>query len=86
MERYTRTVDGKVTVAPEEMAAALERLSAFEDMACGVEREREREEISARLEELRNRGREKTVQFRELLAQKLVNNNMKLLLERYRIH
>lgn len=45
MERYTRTVDGKVTVAPEEMAAALERLSAFEDMACGVERERE--EISA---------------------------------------
>ena len=57
------------------MAAALERLSAFEDMACGVERERE--EISARLEELRNRGREKTVQFRELLAQKLVNNNMK---------
>ena len=42
MERYTRTVDGKVTVAPEEMAAALERLSAFEDMACGVERERER--------------------------------------------
>ena len=55
MERYTRTVDGKVTVAPEEMAAALERLSAFEDMACGVERERE--EISARLEELRNRGR-----------------------------
>ena len=48
--------------------------------------EREREEISARLEELRNRGREKTVQFRELLAQKLVNNNMKLLLERYRIH
>ena len=84
MERYTRTVDGKVTVAPEEMAAALERLSAFEDMACGVEPERE--EISARLEELRNRGREKTVQFRELLAQKLVNNNMKLLLERYRIH
>ena len=45
MERYTRTVDGKVTVAPEEMAAALERLSAFEDMACGVERASEKEAL-----------------------------------------
>ncbi len=84
MERYTRREDGAVLVAPEELPAALERLAAFEDMACGLEREQE--EISARLEELRNRGGEKTVQFRELLAQKLVNNNMKLLLERHQIH
>ena len=84
MERSTRREDGAVLVAPEELPAALERLAAFEDMACGLEREQE--EISARLEELRNRGGEKTVQFRELLAQKLVNNNMKLLLERHQIH
>ena len=68
MERYTRTVDGKVTVAPEEMAAALERLSAFEDMACGVERERE--EISARLEEMCIRDRSRRGCYGGALKQK----------------
>ena len=47
--------------------------------------EREQEEIAQRLAQLREQGREKTVQFRELLAQKLTNQNMKLLLERWKI-
>ena len=46
---------------------------------------REQAEIAQRLEQLRSQGREKTVQFRELLAQKLTNQNMKLLLERWKL-
>ena len=81
MERYTTRKDGAVMVRPEDMDAALLRLAAFEDMAENLDREQE--EIARKLEDLRGRGKEKTVQFKELLAQKLVNNNMKLLLERY---
>ena len=81
MERYTTRKDGTVLVRPEDMEAALARLAAFEDMAENLDREQE--EIARKLEDLRGRGKEKTVQFKELLAQKLVNNNMKLLLERY---
>ena len=44
--------------------------------------EREQEEIAQRLAQLREQGREKTVQFRELLAQKLVNSSLIQLLER----
>ena len=81
MERFTTRKDGAVLVGPEDMEAALARLAVFEDMAENLDREQE--EIARKLEDLRGRGKEKTVQFRELLAQKLVNNNMKFLLERY---
>ena len=42
-------------------------------------------EIPAELEALRQAGKSKTVQFRELLAQKLSNANMLLLLERWKL-
>ena len=44
--------------------------------------EEEQQSISQRLEELRGQRKEKTVQFRELLAQKLVNSSLIQLLER----
>ena len=83
MERYTNKKDRAVTVDQERMEEALARLAAFEDMAQGLERDQEN--IARTLEELRSRGKDRTVQFKELLARKLVNNNMKLLLERYGI-
>ena len=83
MERYTIREGGAVSVSPEHMEAALERLARFEDMALGLERERE--EISGELASLRDRRKEKTVQFRELLARKLTGQNMLLLLERWQI-
>ena len=83
MERYTVRAGGAVSVPPEQMEAALERLARFEDMALGLERERE--EISGELASLRDRRKEKTVQFRELLARKLTGQNMLLLLERWQI-
>ena len=73
MERYTLREGGRV-LCPTE------RLAAFEDLACGLEEEQQ--SISRRLEELRGQRKEKTVQFRELLAQKLVNSSLIQLLER----
>ena len=83
MERYTVRAGGAVSVPPEQMEAALERLARFEDMALGLEAEQG--DIAARLAALREQGKDKTVQFRELLAQKLTNSNLRLLLERYRL-
>ena len=73
----------QITVEPERVGEALERLAAFEDLVCGLEAEQK--DISLRLEQLRGERKEKTVQFRELLARKLVNNNMQMLLERARL-
>ena len=83
MERYTTREGNEVRVRPEQLEQALARLAQFEDMAQGLDREQT--EIAQRLEQLRSQGREKTVQFRELLAQKLTNQNMKLLLERWKL-
>ena len=68
---------------PDQLEAALERLARFEDMALGLEQEQG--DITARLAALREQGRDRTVQFRELLAQKLSNTNMLLLLERWKL-
>ena len=83
MERHTTREGNEVRVRPEQLEQALARLAQFEDMAQGLDREQA--EIAQRLEQLRSQGREKTVQFRELLAQKLTNQNMKLLLERWKL-
>ena len=80
MERYTLREGGRALCPTERLEAALERLAAFEDLACGLEEEQQ--SISRRLEELRGQRKEKTVQFRELLAQKLVNSSLIQLLER----
>ena len=84
MERYTkREADGRVSVSPEQLDQAMERLARCEDLLQGMEREQG--DIAARLAALREQGKDKTVQFRELLAQKLTNSNLRLLLERYRL-
>ena len=83
MERYTVRAEGAVSVPPDQLEAALERLARFEDMALGLEAEQR--DIAARLAALREQGKDKTVQFRELLAQKVSNANMLLLLERWKL-
>lgn len=81
MERYTRTEGGRAAVEPGQIENALARLAAFEDLAFGLEAEQA--SIAARLEQLRGQHREKTVQFRELMAQKLTNTSLLVLLERH---
>ena len=84
---YGRRFDGAelsgLSVTGAELEAALERLARFEDMALGLEAEQG--DIAARLAALREQGKDKTAQFRELLAQKLSNANMLLLLERWKL-
>ena len=78
MERYTRREGDRIAVPQERLEEALAQLEdMMQDLAA------QQEEIPRRLQELRSQGREKTVQFRELLAQKLVNQNLCLLMERY---
>ena len=84
MERYTTRENGNVQVDSARLAEALERLAKFEDMFFGLEEEQR--SISRQLEALRTQGKEKTVKFRELLAQKLANQSVKLTLERYKIN
>ena len=55
MERYTLREGGRVLCPTERLEAALERLAAFEDLACGLEEEQQ--SISQRLEELRGQDR-----------------------------
>ena len=57
MERYTLREGGRVLCPTERLEAALERLAAFEDLACGLEEEQQ--SISQRLEELRGQRKEK---------------------------
>ena len=57
MERYTLREGGRVLCPTERLEAALERLAAFEDLACGLEEEQQ--SISRRLEELRGQRKEK---------------------------
>ena len=81
MERYTRREGDRIAVPQEQLEEALARLAQLEDMMQDLAAQQE--EIPRRLQELRSQGREKTVQFRELLPQKLVNQNLCLLMERY---
>ena len=74
-EQEQKDVDRLERVSLAALLSAL-RGSKDEDL------DREQAEIAQRLEQLRSQGREKTVQFRELLAQKLVNSSLIQLLER----
>ena len=82
MKRYTAKTDSGWTLAEEDtLPQALERLAKYEDLLSSLEHEQS--ELSQKLEELRGQGKNKTVQFKELMAQKLVNQQLRLRLEQY---
>ena len=84
MERYTqRREETWVLVEGAELSRALERLGRCEDLLSDLEREQT--ELSQKLEELRVQGKNKTVQFKELMARKLVNQQLRLRLEQYKL-
>ena len=85
MERYTVQKEGAWVLAEGEssLSRALERLARCEDLLSGLEREQA--ELSEKLEALKVQGRQKTVQFRELMARKLVNQQLRLRLEEYKL-
>ena len=85
MERYTVQEAGAWVLAEGEssLPRALERLARCEDLLSSLEREQA--ELSEKLEALKVQGRQKTVQFRELMARKLVNQQLRLRLEEYKL-
>ena len=85
MERYTVQKEGAWVLAEGEfsLSLALERLARCEDLLSSLEREQA--ELSEKLEALKVQGRQKTVQFRELMARKLVNQQLRLRLEEYKL-
>ena len=84
MERYTqRRAETWALAEGVDLSRALDRLGRCEDLFSDLEREQT--ELAQRLEELRLQGKNKTVQFKELMARKLVNQQLRLRLEQYKL-
>ena len=84
MERYTqRQAETWALAEGVDLSRALDRLGRCEDLLSDLEREQT--ELAQRLEELRLQGKNKTVQFKELMARKLVNQQLRLWLEQYKL-
>ena len=85
MKRYTVQKEGAWVLAEGESALprALEPLAKCEDLLSDLEREQT--ELSQTMEALKLQGKQKTVQFRELMARKLVNQQLRLRLESYKL-
>ncbi len=60
---------------------AIERLARFENAHADLLARQER--IQRELDRLRDEGKQKTVRFRELLGQKMINNTLIELLEQH---
>ncbi len=74
MNRITRKTKNGYIIPPELQEPATARLGQWEDMIESLEREYE--EISLQLEDLRAAGKGKSVRFREQLARKLTVSTM----------
>ena len=81
MERYVQRRETGLVLDEKFLPQALERLARCEELLSDLEREQQ--ELAARLEDLRGQGKNKTVQFKELMARKLVNQQLRLRLEQY---
>lgn len=82
MNKFTKLVDSKyvasikdVTIDQDYISGELiDRLAKFENFY--EEIEKNQIEISNQLEVMRNDGKDKTVEYKELFTKKLVNNNV----------
>lgn len=83
MERYTQQQNGiwGLRDGSDALPQALERLAKCENLLADLEEERQ--DLTQRMETLRVQGKNKTVQFKELMARKLVNQQLRLRLEQY---
>lgn len=82
MNKYTKIVDSKNCLIINDIriegnyvfGEAIDRLAKFESFY--EEIEKNQIQLSNQLDELRNEGKDKTVEFKELFTKKLVNNNV----------
>ncbi len=82
MNKYTKKVNNQNVVSLSDVkiegdyitGEVIDRLAKFESFY--EEIEKNQSSISEQLEGLRNEGKEKTVEYKELFTKKLVNNNV----------
>lgn len=82
MNKYTKKVNNQNVVSLSDVkiegdyiiGEVIDRLAKFESFY--EEIEKNQRSISEQLEGLRNEGKEKTVEYKELFTKKLVNNNV----------
>jgi hypothetical protein len=63
---------------------AVQKLAVFENMC--EEFIKDMTDLPRRLEKMRSEGKEKTVAYRELVAQKLINTNIFMFFKRHGVH
>jgi len=83
MNRLTKRENAEVVLAEGDLSRALLRLAAFEDVYEALMRDMAA--IPEELRQLKTDGKEKTVRYRELFGQKLMNAHIADLFERYGI-
>jgi uncharacterized protein YdeI (YjbR/CyaY-like superfamily) len=82
MHRYTsKNADGAVIVAESDLQEALNQLAKFEDAY--EELVNSQKSILIELEKMKLAGKEKTVRYKEIFAQKLYNLQIAAFFERH---
>ena len=81
MNRITVKTEAGYSVSDKNIKAAVQRLGEFEDAYDALMNSQE--QIPKDLEILRAQGKEKTVRYKEMVAQKLINNSIAMFLERH---
>jgi len=81
LNRFTELKDGVYIVSDKNLENAIQRLGTFEDAYEALLKNQE--QIPKDLETLRAQGKEKTVTYKETMAQKLINNNIAMFFERF---
>lgn len=84
MNRLTiKDKDGNFSVADKDIQKAVQQLGIFEDAYENLMNNQE--QIPKDLEELRKQGKEKTVRYKETMAQKLINSSIIMFFKRHGI-
>ena len=81
MIRYTAANAGRYNVTQEDFEDAIQKLGKFEDAYDSLIRSRT--QIPLDLEKMRVEGKEKTVRYKETMAQKLINNSIVMFFEKH---
>ena len=81
MDRYTVKNEAGYHIPDEFAGKAIQRLGEFEDAFEDLMNSQA--QIPMELENMRMQGKEKTVRYKETVAQKLINNNIIMFFERH---
>ena len=81
MDRFTVKNNGKYNLPDKYIKEAIQKLGKFEDAYEALMNSRA--QILEELENLRLQEKEKTVRYKETLAQKLINNNIVMFFEKH---